>query len=121
MKLSIPNALNRSTKELRGTLKYQVETLEKSINDAWAKGDFVRQLSHEDIPQIPHGIQLSKWECMILGKLNDCVQYEVGELVLAFPPGGSPAELVPHTHGGARIITIYWKIPSQKRRKMDRY
>ena len=87
-------------------MKYQVETLEKSINDAWAKGDFVRQLSHEDIPQIPHGIQLSKWECMILGKLNDCVQYEVGELVLAFPPGGSPAELVPHTHGGARIITI---------------
>lgn len=79
--------------------------LEKQIHEAWEINKFVRRLSEDEIPQIPHGVELSKWECMILGKLH-ATPGEVGELVLAFPPGGSPAELVPHTHGGARVITI---------------
>lgn len=86
-------------------MKYELPVLEKTIADAWADGNFVKQLTPDELPKVPHGIELSKWECMILGKL-DCTPGQVGELVLAFPPGGSPAELVPHTHGGARVITI---------------
>lgn len=83
----------------------QLPTLERTINEAWANGTFIRKLAPDEIPMIPHGVELSKWECMILGKLR-AVPGQVGELVLAFPPGGSPAELIPHTHGGARVITI---------------
>jgi len=83
----------------------RLEETRRTINEAWAAGDFTRRLDRSDIPKVPFGVKLSKWECMVLGKL-DCVPGDVGELVLAFPPGGSPAELVPHTHGGARIITI---------------
>ena len=82
-----------------------LDVVERTIHEAWNTNDFTRKLAPEDIPVIPHGIELSKWECMILGKL-DCTPGQVGELVLAFPPGGSPAELIPHTHGGARVITI---------------
>lgn len=83
----------------------QLPVLERTIHQAWERNTFTRTLAEDEIPAIPQGVELSKWECMILGKLH-AVPGQVGELVLAFPPGGSPAELVPHTHGGARIITI---------------
>lgn len=83
----------------------ELSTMEATIRHAWESGQFVNKLREEDIPPIPHGVELHKWECMILGKI-DCEPGLVSELVLAFPPGGSPAELVPHTHGGARVITI---------------
>ncbi|TQV81503.1 cupin domain-containing protein [Aliikangiella coralliicola] len=86
-------------------MKFDLTKIEKQIDEAWTSGNFVKQLSTEEIPNIPTGIELSKWECMILSKIY-CKPGDVGELVLAFPPGGSPAELVPHTHGGGRVITI---------------
>ena len=94
----------RSERE-RCTMSQRLATVQETIREAWENGTFTRRLDAPAMPKIPHGVQLSKWECMVLGKL-DCTPGGVGELVLAFPPGGSPAELVPHTHGGARIITI---------------
>lgn len=86
-------------------MKFQLSALEQTIDQAYNSGNIVKHLSEDEIPFIPKGIELSRWECMILSKMY-CVPGEVGELVLAFPPGGSPAELIPHTHGGGRVITI---------------
>lgn len=86
-------------------MKPDLSKLTNEVEVSWKKGEVKRTLTKNEIPTIPKGINLIPWECMMLSRLN-CVPGEVGELVLAFPPGGSPAELIPHVHGGGRIITV---------------
>ena len=79
--------------------------LESTIKNAWQTGNYTQTLPPGQIPTIPKNLQLTPWECMMLSRL-DCVPGQVGKLILAFPPGGSPAELIPHVHGGGRVITV---------------
>ena len=85
-------------------LPLNVNDLSEVIKKKWDNGTFVEDIPSIYLPKIPHGIELEAWECMMLYKI--CAIHEnLGELIVAFPPEGSPSELMKHIHGGGRVIT----------------
>ena len=85
-------------------LPQNVNQLNNIINTKWKDGTFIEEIPSFYLPKIPHGIELEAWECMMLHKISASHE-NLGELIVAFPPEGSPSELMKHTHGGGRVIT----------------